>query len=171
MSLTAQIDELLARLDAAQDVRARRDAQALASALIALHRAALVKLVEGHPSLDALARDPEVAPVLLLHELHPLALDARVQEALERLAPVLAAEGASAILRSCSPDGIRVRLAPHEGAPRPGAAARLTGRVEGALYDAAPEAATVIVDAQALDDTPLIQIGARQRPRGAEHER
>ncbi|MDR3417326.1 MAG: hypothetical protein P4L83_14170 [Nevskia sp.] len=139
------IDALLTRLqeEAARDEQERT--RALLRAVLDAHAAALEKLLalvraraDGEGLLAALAHDPLIGRVLVLHDLHPLSLAERVQAALRELAPRLAAQHAAVgLLVPVTEGSLKLRLEHHgKGAVR--------SEVEAALAAAAPEASPEI---------------------------
>lgn len=138
----SQIEELLQKVQALEQPQARGTALELAHAILDLHAAALEKMLElvaesadGPALIDKIAADPQTGSVLLLHDLHPLDLAARVERALEDKS--FHGRGATVELVSIQEGVVRVRM---EGGP----ALRLA--VERAIWDAAPDARELILD-------------------------
>jgi hypothetical protein len=128
------------------DPDARGLAREVVRAVLELHGAGLARLLgtlgsAGEPAaraiLDGCARDPLVSSLLLLHGLHPVALETRVRGAVESL-------GAGVELLAIEDGVVRVRVTP----PRSRAA------VEAALVEAAPDAGAIEVEEVA----PLISV-------------
>ena len=88
--------------------------------------------------MGELARDDLVSSLLLLYGLHPLDVETRVRQALEKVQPVLGSRGGSVELLGLSEGTVRVRLeiAGH-GCQSTARALRQT--VEDAIYGAAPD--------------------------------
>jgi len=133
-----------------------------------LHREGFERTLElaadmslGGPALvSRLADDPLVGPLLLIHGAHPYTVDARLGRALERLRPLIAAQGCRASLVDRDERQVRVRL---EGGARLSERSDLMGTIEARLLEVAPELALVhieTVDAQPAISAspPLIQI-------------
>lgn len=87
-----EIERLLARLGELPERRAREWAEALLRVVTDLYGAGLARIVELAGELDAgavllerMAGDDLVASLLVLHDLHPLGMQARVERALGRL--------------------------------------------------------------------------------------
>jgi Fe-S cluster biogenesis protein NfuA len=105
-----------------------------------------------------------VASLLLLHNLHPEDTETRVQSALERIRPQLAAHGGSATLVGVDDGRVRVRLeATGHGCGSSTPAMKLA--VEQAIEEMAPEVRGIEVDEVAPPPraTPLIQVEVRPR--------
>jgi hypothetical protein len=119
-------------------------------AVLDLHASGLGAMMDlaraSDPALaDALADDPRVCGLLLLHGLHPRDLDTRVRSAVDALAPVLEGQGVAVTLQSTAHGIVRLRLerAIGRGGLAPDA---LRARVEQALVAAAPDAAEIRID-------------------------
>ena len=87
-----RIDELVSSLEGVADPATRAAAKELVAAVMELHGAGLGRIVEvvsrcGQASagiMESLTRDPLVSSLLILHEHHPVDLETRVRNALER---------------------------------------------------------------------------------------
>src|SRR5712692_4316700 len=137
-----RIEELLASLRA-RGGTAAVTAEELVRLLVGMYGDGLAAIMaalceEGEPGRAIMARltaDPLVEGLLLLHGLHPLDTDARIQRALDRVRPYLGSSDGVARLRlegschGCPSSTITVRLA-----------------IEGAVQDAAPEVTDVVVE-------------------------
>ena len=100
---------------------------------------------DGLPGLvERLAGDELVASLLLLHGLHPADLDSRVAAALERVRPFLQSHGGDVELVRLVDGVVHLRL---QGSCHgcPSSAATLTSRIEQAIYEAAPDVASIEV--------------------------
>ena len=134
----------------------RRPAEEIVRQLTDLYGEGLTRIVgtlrEHAPaSVGAIAADDVVASLLALHDLHPLATQARVRQALERIRSQVGVVGYLGI------DGGVVRLS--LGASRGCSAGARTNRaaVEAAVLDAAPELTGVEIVTEAAP--ALYQIG------------
>jgi Fe-S cluster biogenesis protein NfuA len=93
------IERLLGEIEAAADPNLRATAQELVQLVMDLHGAGLERILElirvsDEGVVERLGRDELVASLLILYGLHPVDLETRVQQALDKA---------------------RVRLRPHEG--------------------------------------------------------
>ena len=168
-----QVEDLLAALRSAGG-DAAGIADRLVRLLVGLYGDGLARIVAvlagaGQPGADILAElaaDPRVESLLLLHDLHPLDVDARVQRALDRVRPYLGSHAGGVRYLGTS-DGV-ARLALEgscHGCPSSTVTVRLA--IEGAVLDAAPEISEVVVEGMTvLPEPALLQIG--KRPRGSE---
>jgi Fe-S cluster biogenesis protein NfuA len=112
-----RIDELVQTLDALDDPNARAAARELFQTLLSFHRGGLDRLLEivrqseqGGAIAAECARDDLVSGVLLLHGLHPVALETRVRQALRLVQPVVRGHGGDLELISLVGGRIRLRL-------------------------------------------------------------
>jgi len=142
----ARVEELLdvLRSGAARDAGPAADE--LVRLLVGLYGDGLSHIVaalreQGQPGvamLHNLAEDPLVESLLLLHDLHPLDVDARVQRALDRVRPYLGSH-AGGVEYLGTADGVaRLRL---EGSCHgcPSSSITLRTAIEEALFEFAPD--------------------------------
>ncbi len=172
-----QVEELLSALRAGDDRAMPADpaetAEELVGLLVGLYGEGLEHIVAalagrgeaGAEILAALTTDPLVESLLILHDLHPLSVDERVQRALDEVRPYLGSHaGGVQYLGVC--EGIaRLRL---QGSCDGCASSTVTVKlaIEGAVLGAAPEVAEVVVEGMTTVTEPaLLKIG--RRPPGA----
>jgi Fe-S cluster biogenesis protein NfuA/nitrite reductase/ring-hydroxylating ferredoxin subunit len=111
--LLDRVQQLSAQLDELPDPEARRLAQDLVSAIIAMYGDGLERIMAtvasardaGATILDQLAQDGAVASLLLIHDLYPVSLEERVHEALETVRPYMESHGGNVELVSLQ-DGV-----------------------------------------------------------------
>jgi Fe-S cluster biogenesis protein NfuA len=177
-----RVEELLSALRSSAGQPAQADpaetAEELVGLLVGLYGEGLEHIVAaladrgeaGAPILAALTEDPLVESLLLLHDLHPLSVDERVQRALDQVRPYLGSHAGGVQYLGVA-DGIaRLRLEGScHGCPSSTVTVKLA--IEGAVLDAAPEVAEVVVEGMTTVPEPaLLQIGSRPpaRPPGAD---
>ncbi len=120
---------------------------------------------DGDPGLlERLTDDPLVESLLLLHGLHPLDVDARIQRALDRVRPYLGSHAGGVHYVGVTDGVARLRLEGNcDGCPSSAVTVQLA--IEGAVQDAAPEVSEVVVEgvteAPAAPAPVLLQIGPR----------
>jgi Fe-S cluster biogenesis protein NfuA/nitrite reductase/ring-hydroxylating ferredoxin subunit len=164
-----RIEDLLATLRATSGSAAAA-AEELVRLLLGLYGDGLSHIMdalaaEGAPGgaiRDRLLDDPLVESLLLLHDLHPLDTDTRIQRALDRVRPYLGSHAGGVEYLGTSPDGVaRLRLeGTCHGCPSSTVTVRLA--IEGAVQDAAPEVTEVVVEGMTEPPGPaLFQIGTR----------
>src|SRR6202034_2917097 len=166
-------EELLAALRSGPARDAGPAAEELVRLLVGLYGDGLSHIVavlreQGEPGvvmLHKLAEDPLVESLLLLHDLHPLDVDARVQRALDRVRPYLGSH-AGGVEYLGTADGVaRLRLQGScHGCPSSTRAGPL------AVPGAAPEVTEVVVEGMTAPPPgpQLLQIGRRPAEAAAE---
>jgi hypothetical protein len=135
------IERGIAALEHTPDAGTRATALQLVQTILELHGRGLERLLEivhdatpggGAAVIDRLGQDPAVGALLLLHSLHPLTLDERVETALEQVRRSLPAGTGHVELLGIVDGAVHLRIA---GGPA------IKAAVERALIDAAPDAA------------------------------
>ena len=154
-----RIGELVQEIDSIADPKLRAATKDLVQSLMDLHGAALERAMEivadggeaGMTIIDRLGRDPLVSNVLILYGLHPLDIDSRVLEAVHHLRPQLRKQGCEIELLSVTDGAIRLRV--ETGSHSCGSTAKtVQATVEGAIYDAAPDMTSLVIEG--LDEKP-----------------
>jgi len=163
-----RIEELLAALRA-RGGAAADTAEELVRLLVGMYgdglAAIMAALAEegetGRAIVDRLTADPLVEGLLLLHGLHPLDVDERIQRALDRVRPYLGSHAGGVQYLGVRDGVARLRLEGScHGCPSSTVTVRLA--IEGAVQDAAPEVAEVVVEGMTAPPEPkLLQIGPR----------
>ena len=165
----ARVEELLDSLRSGGMGPAAQAAEELVSLLVGLYGDGLAAITEvladggpaGRELLGRLADDPRVEGLLLLHDLHPLDVDARIQRALDRVRPYLGSH-AGGVQYLGVHDGVARLLL--EGSCNGCASSTVTVElaIRGAVEDAAPEVTQVVVEGMTATPEPgLLQIGRR----------
>jgi Fe-S cluster biogenesis protein NfuA len=132
-----RIGETVERLESAADPNSRALAKELLESLMALHGAALERILE-------LAS--EVSGLLLLYGLHPEDLRTRVNRALEKSRAYLESHAASAELISIDEDGaVTLRLQIKSNGCG-STAATVKSALQATVQDAAPDATSIVVE-------------------------
>ncbi len=160
----AQVEGLLDELESLPDPAARDKATEMVQALLELYGEGLGRMV---PLLDdegrrAAADDELVSHLLVLHDLHPVPLVERVEDALEGVRPYLSSHGGGVELLGVEDDVVRLRLhGSCEGCPSSTMTLKLA--IEDAIYKVAPEVSDVEAEgvsesAPAPGPTQLLQI-------------
>jgi Fe-S cluster biogenesis protein NfuA len=169
-----RVEALLAELRTRAGPQAGDAAEELVGCLVELYGAGLSAIVAilgadpdaGPRLLDALAGDPLVESLLLVHDLHPLDADTRINRALEGLRPQLGSH--AGVIEYLGIDdqgvvGLRLTASGHGCGSSSDTVAQT---VQEAVTEAAPEVAGVHVDEVAAPaEVPLLQI--MRRPAGA----
>ena len=148
-----RIGELVGELEDITDAETRAGAKALVQSILDLHAVGFERVIEtvakngdsGQRTIDDLGRDPLVSSLLVLYGLHPLDLETRVAQAVDKIRPQVRKGGGELDLLGTENGIIRLRL------QVTGHGCASTGRtlktmVEGALYEAAPDMSRLLVE-------------------------
>jgi hypothetical protein len=170
---TRRVEELVFALEALPDPAAAASARELVQLVLELHGTALARIMEaiaadpaGARLATALVEDECINGVLLLHNLHPADLDARVRRALDRLHPHLAVQGVAAQAVEIEGDRVRITLGLSDAGRYSSADAETIRReLEQAVLDAAPDASAIEVHGLPLNTTfvPISSIAVRRK--------
>ena len=169
--LVARVQELQSRLDAASDLATREVAEELVATVVQMYGAGLERIFgalaadgeAGERIAAGLAEDPEVASLLLIHDLHPVPLETRVVEALEKVRPYMESHGGNVELLSLE-DGIaRIKL---EGSCSDCKASSVTLElaIKQALEEAAPDLWGLEVEGLGEDPTTGMPLPMAEAP-------
>ncbi|HEV3172856.1 MAG TPA: NifU family protein [Actinocrinis sp.] len=161
----ARVEQLVA---AFPDARDRSRAEELVRLVVGVYGEGLervaAELSRRDPKMLAdLAEDDLVGGLLLVHGLHPLEVDARIQQALDRVRPYLGSHAGGVEYLGVDEDGVaHLRLAGTcNGCPSSTVTVR--SAIEGAIEQAAPEVAAIDVEGVIAPSSPsepqLLQIG------------
>lgn len=146
-----QVGALLQEVEGFADPQARETTRAIVQALMDLHGAGLASVLAlvrdagpaGASLLEAFAGDGLVSSMLLLYNLHPVGVEARVRAGLEKVKPLLHQHGAGVELVSVDEGMVRLRLVGNcESCP-----ATVKRALEEAVYAVAPDLSSLEVDA------------------------
>jgi len=147
------IEQLTREIEATADPSLRASVQELVRLVMDLHGAGLERMLEvirapgdgGEVLIHKLGRDELVASLLVLYGFHPLTLQARVIQALDKAGSKLRSHEGSVELLSIEDGAVRLRLqANGHGCGSTGAA--LKEMVEDAVYQAAPDITALVIE-------------------------
>ena len=172
---TRRIEELVFALEGLPDRAAATAARELVQLVLAVHGAALTRIMQAIATdatatrlAETLADDQDVHDVLLLHDLHPEDLQARVQRAVARLHPHLAVQGVVVQALDVEGDRVHIRLALSDAGRYHGTDAdTIRQQLEQALLAAAPDAAEVDIEGLPSPVTLVPAAGITVRHRAA----
>jgi Fe-S cluster biogenesis protein NfuA len=163
-----RLDSLLQEVDRFADLAARTRTQEIVQALLNLHGLGLERIrshlesagAAGQAVLDACVRDDVVGGLLLLHGVHPLDLEARVQQALEQVRPYLRSHGGNVEVLGVENGVVRLRL---QGSCHscPSSAVTMKQTIEEAILARAPDAAALELEGEL--DSPAATTDGRVR--------
>ncbi len=145
-ALFERVQELQSLLDGCEPSVAHDLAEELMSTVLQLYGSGLERILDGvlasgpdGPRIATkLAEDPLVSTLLLIHDLHPVALEDRVQHALDSVRPYMDSHGGNVELLSLNDGVARIRL---RGSCSDCSASSVTLElaIKQALEDAAPD--------------------------------
>lgn len=150
-----RIETLIQTIQTAASPNVRASAEELVQTLLALHGAGIERMLDlvweseasGGTLIDeVLAKDDLVSSLLLLHGLHPLDLETRVGQALDKVRPYLDSHGGDVELLGVEDGGVvRLRLQGScDGCPS--SQVTLKYAIEEGIYAAAPDVTAIEVE-------------------------
>ena len=158
-----RVETLIAELRTQAGPGAAATAEELVSCLVELYGAGLATIIEvvsenGPELMDKLVADPLVESLLLVHDLHPLEVSARVRRAVEEVLPQLGSHAGDVEYLGLDDAGVlRLRLE-----QRGCSADTVRDLISKAVAAAAPEAAGVDIElVQPPAEPTLLQITRR----------
>ncbi len=148
-----RIEELLQNVEANTDPAMRAMAKELVQSVMDLHSATVERILEivtkaGEPGtgiLRSLGTDELVGSLLVLYDLHPEDFATRVRRGIEKARQILARRAASVHELAIGDATVRLKIETH-GHNCGSTTAELQSIVQGALFEAAPDAAEVIIE-------------------------
>jgi Fe-S cluster biogenesis protein NfuA/nitrite reductase/ring-hydroxylating ferredoxin subunit len=174
-----QIEDLVLKLETGPEAELRGTAKELVQALMEFHGAGLERVLEilrgrgdADATMDQLAQDELVQSLLLLYGLHPVDVESRVREALDKTRPYLRSHGGNVELVSIEADGsVRLRM---QGSCHgcPSSAVTLKLAIEQAIREAAPDVTSIVVvedearERHQPEPLPLVTIEPTPRSNG-----
>ena len=171
-----KIESLIQKSEQLSDPEARATAIALMQALMEFHGAGIERMMEIvadsdtaiGPVFDGFAKDEVVSSLLLLYGQHPLPIEVRVTQALDKVRPYLDSHGGNVELLNISEGVVRLRM---QGSCKscPSSAMTLKLAIEDAIYAAAPD--VVNIEAEGVQEprasqSGFVQIGNANRQNG-----
>ncbi|HWG60191.1 MAG TPA: NifU family protein [Streptosporangiaceae bacterium] len=173
----ARVEELLEILRSEGSETTGPAAEELVRILLGLYGEGLAHVMtvvdeQGDAGAQVMAKllaDPLVESLLILHDLHPLDVDTRIQQALDKVRPYLGSHAGGVQYLGVDADGVaQLRLQGScDGCPSSTLTVELA--IKGAILEAAPEVSEVQVEgvtAPTTAEPKLLQIG--RRPPGTE---
>ncbi len=165
-----RVDELVQAIETWADPNLRAKAVELVQTLMDFHGAGIDRMMEitanagaaGYAIFDDFARDDLVGNLLLLYGLHPLEIETRIANALEKVRPSLNLHEGGVELLSVKDGVVYLRLEGNcDGCPS--SALTLKHTIEEAIYAAAPDVISIEVEGvivtENLNKNGFVQIG------------
>jgi len=145
-----RIETLVHQCDAIPDAGLRHNVRELLQTVMELHGAALDRLMalvaerenEAPGLLDELGKDELVGNLLILHGLHPVDLETRVERALAKIEGILRGYGAHAEILGVPGGAVRLQV---RGVSSAALAKASRTVIEEAISEAAPDATSVTI--------------------------
>jgi Fe-S cluster biogenesis protein NfuA/nitrite reductase/ring-hydroxylating ferredoxin subunit len=174
-TLVQRVEELTAQVEQLPDRQARRAAEDLMSAVIDMYGLGLTRIVEILDSEEGaadlkqrLADDGVVASLMLIHDLYPVPIEERVDEALQNVRPYMESHGGDVELVALEDGVARIRLAGScDGCPASSSTLELA--IKTALEETAPDLVGIEVEGIEQDllnpvemtgtELPVVQAG------------
>jgi Fe-S cluster biogenesis protein NfuA/nitrite reductase/ring-hydroxylating ferredoxin subunit len=161
-----QVEALLQQLKRQGGAQAAATGEELVRTLVGYYGSGLEQIVETvsgtQPELLlTLAADPLVESQLILHGLHPVGVDERIERALDEVRPYLGSHAGGVAYLGIDDEGVaHLRLdGSCNGCPSSTVTVRLT--IEDAVLEAAPEVSGIEVEGETKRPERLLQIGLR----------
>ncbi len=173
-----RIETLIERIEASPDPEVRESAVELMQTIMDLHGASIERMLDitwdkgsvGQEIIGEMAQDDLLRSVLLLHGLHPLDLETRVTQALDKVRPYLGSHGGNVELLGVDDGIVRLRL---QGSCNGCASSAMTLKlaIEESIHEHAPDIVGMEVEGvvpppplPASGFIPLTQVGGVSRP-------
>jgi Fe-S cluster biogenesis protein NfuA/nitrite reductase/ring-hydroxylating ferredoxin subunit len=144
------LEGLIGSIDQISDPHTRSRIQELVQLLMDLHGTGLDRIMEivaqsGNPGrtlIDEFGKDELVGSLLLLYGLHPDDLETRVKRALEKVRPYLRTHGGNVTLSGITDGVVQLQMQGNcHGCPSSAMTLKLA--IEEAIYEAAPDVASI----------------------------
>ncbi len=171
-ALVERFRQLSDELEGIADPVARARTEELIGIVLDLYGEGLTRIFETleaageatAPAREALASDGVVASLMLIHDLYPVPLDQRVEEALDSVRPYMESHGGNVELLGVGVDGVaRIRLAGScDGCPASSATLELA--IQQALDEHAPDLEGIVVEGADAAVTTGLGEGATELP-------
>jgi len=147
------IERLLAEIEGAADPNLRASVQELVQLVMDLHGGGIERMLEliraageqGESVVQKLGRDDLVASLLVLYGLHPVNLEDRVAQAVEKARSRVRPHEAEVELLSLQDGAVRLRLRAN-GHGCGSTAQALKEIVENVIYQGAPDIASLVIE-------------------------
>jgi Fe-S cluster biogenesis protein NfuA/nitrite reductase/ring-hydroxylating ferredoxin subunit len=158
----ARIEALLGDLDRVADARTRAKTEELIALVVELYGSGIERIIElahqggsvGEQLISRMTDDELVESLLILHGLHPVDVETRVHNALEKVRPYLGSHAGGVDFLGVDEHGVaHLRLEGScDGCPSSTVTVRTA--IEGAIAEAAPEVTAVEVEGMSETGSP-----------------
>jgi Fe-S cluster biogenesis protein NfuA/nitrite reductase/ring-hydroxylating ferredoxin subunit len=155
-----RIQELIERISEIPDLSSRAILEQCVESLLSFYGRGLERILdlveeagpEGRKVYDILVNDGAVRGLLLIHNLHPVPLETRLREALDKIRPYMESHGGNVEVLSLENDIARLRLQGHCKSC-PSSAVTMELAIRGAIEEACPD--LMGFEVEGLDSAPL----------------
>jgi len=142
------IEALIRQIEAAGDPNVRAAARELVQAVMELHGVGLERVIEilrssgdqGQSILNRIGSDDMASSLLVLYGLHPLSIEERVNQAIEKTNRQMRSRSATVELIGVAYGAVHLNLKANGQGPA------LREFVEAAIYQAAPDISSLVID-------------------------
>jgi len=142
------IETVIRQIEAAGDPNVRTAARELVQLVMEMHGAGLERILEilrsngeaGQNVLGSMGRDEMVSSLLVLYGLHPLSIEERVSQAIEKTNRQIRSRSATVELVSMEDGAVRLNLKANGHGPA------LKEIVEAGIFEVAPDITSLIID-------------------------
>jgi hypothetical protein len=142
------IEEVIRQIEATSDPNVRTAARELVQLVMELHGSGLERIIEilrsngdsGQSVLGSMGRDDMVSSLLVLYGLHPLSIEERVHQAIEKANHKMQSRGGTVELLEMEDGAVRLELKANGRGPA------LKEIVEAAIYQAAPDIISLVIE-------------------------
>lgn len=157
-----RVDELVQRVSALPESETRQAALELVQSIMDLHGASISRMLEllegggetGRNFLARLASDPMICGLLVLYGIHPVPLEQRVGQAVQKLVPQLRKFGASVQVREITDAIVRLDLEKDASGLRY-SPEKIQASIEQAIREAAPEVVEIVIEGLTSSFVPI----------------
>jgi Fe-S cluster biogenesis protein NfuA len=158
-----EIEAMIMRIRSMVDPETRDAALELVQTVMELHATAIDRMMEiaassgdtGWRIIDLFSLDDLVANLLVLHGLHPLDMETRVRNALEKVSPYVRSHCGNVELINIAGGTVRLRLIGNCN-ESPSSRSTLKNAIEKAIYQMAPDVTSIHCEAET--ELPLIPL-------------
>lgn len=150
-----RLDTLLQEVEHFKDPFAQAQTREIVQCLMDVHGAVFERMLDhvagsqmtGTALIECLAGDDSIASLMVLYGLHPLDLETRVRQALEKVRPYLHSHGGNVELLGVEDGEVRLHL---QGSCHgcPSSAVTLKNTIEEAIMEKAPDAVSILVEGE-----------------------
>jgi len=142
------IETVIRQIEATADPNVRTAARELVQLVMELHGTGLERIMEilraggdsGEALLGTLGRDDMVSSLLVLYGLHPLSIEQRIDQAIEKANRQMRSRDGKVELAGIQDGNVRLNLKANGHGPA------LKEIIEAAVYQAAPDITTLVID-------------------------